>query len=419
MRTVTILLALGALACSGAPADTDSSTPPADGGPRDATMTEMDATLPDSGPPDAGPEPCATEGMTRTVECGNCGLASEQCTGGVWSRTSACLDEGECAPGTVGTEMLERCGERQRICNDMCMWRDWTMTAPQGECEVGERQLVTTSACGVGFQPQRCNDACAWEDEGACDDGCGSTARTTPEWAREVCVPAGPFIRGHVGDYWAEPVREIRLSAYYVDAYPVTNRRYRQCVTAGSCSPPQLADEFNNSTYEDIPVIRLTPEQAAEFCAWDGGRRLPTQAEWEKAARGPSPRAQRWVWDGDTYRCDLVLVPGCPGGPPADVPLRDRYDALPGSRSHYGTFRQFAGGLEWVSDYFRTDWYSDAASGSDDPTGPSPTGFRTYVGTSRSETGLMTRGISQRGGIPLADASNGQFGMRCARRVGP
>jgi hypothetical protein len=211
------------------PAPADSGHPRLDAGTQAGTDAGLESRV-DSGldaatpPVDAGPERCDVESATRTAPCGNCGLASERCTAGLWARTSACLDEGECSPGSVAAEDLEMCGERQRICNDACTWRDWTMTRAPGECEAGASRYVAAAACVTGLQPQRCGAMCAWEDDGPCDDGCGGTARSSPEWKREVCIPAGPFIRGFVGDFNASPVAEIEMSAY---CYGATRLRGR------------------------------------------------------------------------------------------------------------------------------------------------------------------------------------------------
>merc|ERR1711938_331062 len=76
---------------------------------------------PDAGEPDAGPEPCSEEGAMRTASCGNCGMTSERCEGGIWV-ADVCLNEGECAAGTLETEDLPMCARRARLCNDSCEW---------------------------------------------------------------------------------------------------------------------------------------------------------------------------------------------------------------------------------------------------------------------------------------------------------
>lgn len=409
-RILTLIVLLGATGC-----------------PSSTTLGPDSSTGPDGGEPplDSGaPAACFEPGAVRTVACGNCGLASEECSAeGEWFPASGCLSEGPCAPGAVETESLAMCGERQRICDDACQWRDWTTTTEPGQCEPGATRVAVADTCPDGLQPQTCTAACRWEEAGACTDVCGGTARTTPEWASEICIPAGPFIRGNDStDPFddAAPAAEIVLSAYYIDAYPVTNRRYRECVDAGVCSRPGIdwspegASSYADPTRGDYPVQTIDWEMARTFCDWDGGRALPTDAQWGKAARGPAPRDQPYVWDGDTYRCDLVLGPDCPGAPTFTTLLaQDPYDGLPGSESYYGTFLQYGGVQEWVADWWADRWYANPESRLMDPTGPATGTHRVFRGVPRQDA-HTTWLVSQRGAHP-PEMATAQIGFRCAR----
>jgi len=115
---------------------------------------------------------------------------------------------------------------------------------------------------------------------------------------------------------------------------------------------------LDNDSRLDWPVVGVTWFQAKAFCEWDGSR-LPTNAEWEKAMRGPSPRTNTYVY-GDTIRCDYFPVLGCPAGTrPAnwERPIHQ----YPMARSFYGLEDMMNNGGEWVSDwiglgdYFATD----------------------------------------------------------------
>ena len=429
-----LALAAGCVACG--PGTTGEADAGPDGGPTvipDAAPTDAGGVVdagfaPDSGPePDAGPAPmpCPEVGARRTVACGNCGLLAEECgVDHTWAATSECLSQGECSPSDVEAESLPACGMRQRICDDACTWRDWTTTADPGDCEVGASRLVPAVACGTGLMLQECDDACAWMDAG-CDDGCGNTARLTPEWAREVCVPAGPFVRGHTDIETARPVAEIVLSRYYIDVYPVTNLRYRACVDSGACVVPTRvagAESFADPTRDDYPVQAVTWAMAQAFCAWDGGRTLPSEAQWEKAARGPAPREQRWVWDTDAYRCDLLQAGECPIVVPVPISdyVPDVYDALPGTRSYYGTYMQYGGVREITRDWYGAFWYGDPASRVVDPEGPMSGTNHVTRGTDRERAGPRTgtgpfSPTTQTIAHRSPDSPNDVLGIRCVR----
>lgn len=115
-----------------------------------------------------------------------------------------------------------------------------------------------------------------------------------------VLVPAGDFIMGSdIGLEDEKPVHTVYLDAFYIDKYEVTNVIYKACVDAGACRPPIGVDSltrrhyYDDPEYANFPVGKVNWDMARTYCEWRGGR-LPTEAEWEKAARGTDGRIYPW-----------------------------------------------------------------------------------------------------------------------------
>ena len=113
----------------------------------------------------------------------------------------------------------------------------------------------------------------------------------------QIYIPAGTFVMGTdiKGLHTSKPAHKLLLNAYWIDQTEVSNGMYKQCVTAGGCESPFYYPGDNpfyeNSSYDSYPVVYINWQSAQAYCEW-AGRRLPSEAEWEKAARGP---------DGPTY----------------------------------------------------------------------------------------------------------------------
>jgi formylglycine-generating enzyme required for sulfatase activity/tRNA A-37 threonylcarbamoyl transferase component Bud32 len=201
-----------------------------------------------------------------------------------------------------------------------------------------------------------------------------------------VLIPAGEFIMGSNSDdpyFWGaeSPMHKVYLDDYWVYRTEVTNRMYRACVQAKACSQPVETfsrtheDYFFDHTYDDYPVIYVKYADAQTYCTWADAR-LPTEAEWEKAARGTDGRLFPWG-NAELQRdhanfCDI----GCPN--PDSQLVESEFDdgfrdvapvgSFPAGNSPYGIFDMAGNVLEWVADWYAVDYYATAPY--ENPTGP-------------------------------------------------
>ncbi|GIK41437.1 MAG: hypothetical protein BroJett011_52700 [Chloroflexota bacterium] len=187
---------------------------------------------------------------------------------------------------------------------------------------------------------------------------------TAPDGAPMVLVPAGPFEMGsNQGDNSEQPVHQVTLSAFYIDQYEVTNGQYAACVDAGACDSPADTSSFGregyygNPEYADYPVIWVNWYQAKTYCAWRGGQ-LPTEAQWEKAARGTDGRTYPW---GEDIDCERANYERCRDD---TTPV----GAYPAGVSPYGAYDMAGNVWEWVADWYDENYYSNLPS--ENPTGP-------------------------------------------------
>jgi formylglycine-generating enzyme required for sulfatase activity len=194
-----------------------------------------------------------------------------------------------------------------------------------------------------------------------------------------VVIPAGEFWMGtEDGLQDARPLHRVHLSSYWFDKYEVTNARYRQCVEGGGCTPPKDRQAFEDPQRVQYPVTNITWSQARSFCQWQG-KRLPTEAEWEKAARGTDGRHYPWGNDEEVakrYMRKRELTADASGAGPSG---RQTATASP-----YGVFDLIGSVSEWVKDWYAEDFYQ--ASPARDPQGPLRGSFRVLRGGEWNET---------------------------------
>lgn len=331
-------------------------------------------------------------------------------------------------------------------CTPRCVF--WEGSSNQATKRCGDDRCGgSCGACPAGLL---CLDGFWCRDVIGCGDRC----------EEQVFIPAGPFFRGcdpsRFVDFdrmycsedrppsHATPQHEVFLSAYYIDRFEVVHRRYQRCVDAGVCeappaAPPDWGEPWHpaDGYFDERPVAGVTREMAERFCRWEG-KRLPTEAEWEKAARGGcelrgDPAACDWiedapkhVWGNDTegfrllagtdacfYDWQECLV-NCFNyvsrsiGPAGSYPL---------DVSAYGVHDLAGNASEWVYDVWRPYAYIECGvpcvDPVSDPPAPDDVWFLARGGNYRPSSSVAT-GLFPIHARALISSSEPEPGFRCA-----
>ncbi len=242
------------------------------------------------------------------------------------------------------------------------------------------------------------------------DDAAGCTA--PPLDPSPVVLPAGRFLMGSdtaVDD--EAPAHMVRLDEVLIDRYEVTNRRYQACAESGHCDPPvflssrRRSDYFENPAFADYPVIYVNWDQARTFCEFVDGR-LPTEAEWEKAARGDDGLPQTFPWGDNEPSCALANL----GGKGSCVGDTDRVGRRPEGQSPYGAMDMAGNVWEWVSDWYDPEYYDESPER--DPKGPPEGRLKVMRGGCWMSGRDSLRVSCRKAELPSTWAHN--VGFRCA-----
>jgi sulfatase modifying factor 1 len=236
-----------------------------------------------------------------------------------------------------------------------------------------------------------------------------------------VHVPAGEFIMGNeAGNPDERPQRRVYLDAFEIDKYEVTNVQYRRFIRATGREAPQswpgryvqftdskISLDWQDGTYPTgqatYPAVMVNKEDAAAYCAW-AGKRLPSEAEWEKAARGTDGRVYPW---GNTWDTGKANTSETGIGHPQPV------GSYPAGASPYGALDMVGNVWEWVADWYGRDYYSQAPERN--PPGP-------LVGWGSVQRGGSWHSLRQHVSTTFRNmthcyAPNYRVGFRCARNV--
>jgi formylglycine-generating enzyme required for sulfatase activity/serine/threonine protein kinase len=233
-----------------------------------------------------------------------------------------------------------------------------------------------------------------------------------------VYVPAGEFSMGSTNadsDAYDDekPQHTVTLDAFWIDKTEVTNAQYGECVEAGACPAPSQSSSYTrssyygNSSFDDYPVLFVGWNQASDYCRWVGAR-LPTEAEWEKAARGTDGR--KYPWGNGVPDCNEANYWGKEDGCVGDT---SQVGSYPAGASPYGALDMAGNVWEWVADWYDSDYY--AISPGRNPRGPDSGSTRVLRGGSWFSIQRHVRAAYRRSYVP--SYAYHHVGIRCARSI--
>ena len=328
--------------------------------------------IPDCSGRHCGPDPVCGQ------SCGTCMVATEVC------RLDTGICEDVCAGKECGTfegiycgacaGVTEVCRQNTGLCEDVCAGRECGTVEgiDCGECsEPTEICRDTTGECeDVCFGRE-----CGVVDEidcGPCPDNeiCNAGQCFIPICSDGMChVPSGTFWMGCNGesDHFCEndekPFHEVYLDSFDIDQYEVTQAQYFVCIQDGVCELP--TGNFDPALKGSHPVVSISWTEASTFCMWNG-KRLCTEAEWEKAARGTDGRS--YPWGNEIASCEYAVmddgIAGCGNG--TTMPVGSK----PAGVSPYGARDMAGNAREWVSDWYDPNYYLECTTSCINPQGP-------------------------------------------------
>lgn len=219
-------------------------------------------------------------------------------------------------------------------------------------------------------------------------------------------VPEGEFTMGSNEQSDEKPPHQVVLDVFYMDQYEVTNILYKACVEAGVCAEPKSTNYYNNSAYANHPVVYVDWNQAKAYCEWRDAD-LPSESQWEKAARGTDERTYPW---GEGIDCNIANYydstqnKSCVGG-------TTEVGSYESGKSPYGLYDMAGNVWEWVADWYDENYYANSPSLN--PLGSNTGSYRVLRGGSWYNNVFNLRASDRYWSIPDNNVSN--FGFRCSR----
>ena len=221
-----------------------------------------------------------------------------------------------------------------------------------------------------------------------------------------VEIPGGAFLMGaDNGGFDEKPCREVVLDGYLIDKFPVTNQEYKLFVyVTGHRLPPAWSGDTYPLGESNQPVTNVSWDDAQAYAEWVA-KRLPTEAEWEKASRGIDGRAYPW---GDAYRKDYINAANAYEG-------KTPVNKFPDGASPFAVMDTCGNVLEWCADWYDSEYYRDAPR--ENPKGPVGGQARVVRGGGYTENSAGVRCAARHQAAP--GSTQDLIGFRCAKDVEP
>jgi formylglycine-generating enzyme required for sulfatase activity len=238
--------------------------------------------------------------------------------------------------------------------------------------------------------------------------GVGTTQTSGKDGMTQMYVPAGTFTMGSdLGQSDESPVHQVVLSAYWIDKTEVTNAMFAQCVRDQVCKKPLIsasagrANYYISAEFADYPVIGITFDAAKTYCEW-AGRRLPTEAEWEKAARGLE--ANNYPWGNTNPSCSVTNFSTCVGD-------TEKVGSYANGASAFGALDMAGNVFEWVSDLYQQTYYETGPLVN--PVGPEEGSYQIARGGAWNSNDNFLRSSNRT--MMAANNNSNNVGFRCAQ----